>query len=133
MDTHVRPQVSSCRPGGCAGLCTDEGLAAAHRAYRARLLGRARLVVSDQGLAEEAVQEAFLRAWRSCSSFDPSGGPVLNWLLIITRNVAIDLAKARGRRPQLSPETGVDSPQRAGGAGSPDHVLLRLQLRDALA
>ena len=53
---------TSCRPGGCAGLCTEEGLRAADAAYRTILLARARSVVVDPALAEEAVQEALVRA-----------------------------------------------------------------------
>jgi RNA polymerase sigma-70 factor (ECF subfamily) len=115
----------------CAGLCTAGGLEEAYRAYRVRLLGRARLIVVDPDLAEEAVQEAFLRAWRSCASFDPAGGPLLNWLLAITRNVAIDLARARGRRPKvLAASTPADVA--VEGISHPDLVVLRTQLHDAL-
>ncbi|HEX2807075.1 MAG TPA: sigma factor, partial [Kineosporiaceae bacterium] len=85
-DPSGRP--TGCRPGGCAGLCRQEGLAAADRAFRRRLLGRARLIVVDPDLAEEAVQDAFVRAWRACATFDPSSGPMLHWLLVITRNAA---------------------------------------------
>jgi RNA polymerase sigma-70 factor (ECF subfamily) len=111
-------------------LCTADGFEQAHRAYRVRLIGRARLVVVDPDLAEEAVQEAFLRAWRSCASFDPSGGPLLNWLVAITRNVAIDLARARGRRPKVMAVTTTDVP--VEGISHPDLVVLRTQLHDAL-
>lgn len=99
----------SCRPAGYAGLCTDDGLAAADRAYRSRLLARARMIVVDPDLADEAVQDAFLRAWRACASFVPDDGPVVHWLLAITRNAAIDLARSRGRRPVvLSTTAGHD-------------------------
>src|SRR3954463_13188579 len=92
----------SCRPGGCAGLCTEAGLRAADTAHRSRMLARARRVLADPELAEEAVQEALLRAWRSCSTFDPAGGPLLPWLLALPRNPAIALAGWRGRRPPVS-------------------------------
>jgi len=115
----------------CAGLCTAAGLEAANRVYRARLLGRARLIVVDPDLAEEAVQEALLRAWRSCESFDPTAGPLLNWLLTITRNVAIDLARPRGRRPVLlAGMAPAEVP--AAGISHPDLFALRTQLHDAL-
>ena len=71
---------------GCAGLCTEQGMAAAHAAYHTRLLARARRIVVDPDLAEDVVQEAFLRAWRACASFDPEGGPLVNWLLVETPN-----------------------------------------------
>src|SRR6516162_9593650 len=91
-----------CGPDRCARLCTEEGMAAAHAAYHARMLARARRIVVDPDLAEDVVQEAFLRAWRACSSFDPVGGPLVNWLLVITANTAVDMVKARVRRPLLA-------------------------------
>jgi len=122
----------TCHPDGCAQLCTERGMAAAHAAYHARLLARARRIVVDPDLAEDVVQEAFLRAWRACASFDPAGGPLVNWLLVITGNAAIDMVKARVRRPAL----GADPDQEnvpATGLGDIDRVLLRAQLRQALS
>ena len=78
------------------------------------------------------MQEAFLRAWRSCAAFDPAGGPLLNWLLAITRNVAIDLARARGRRPPLSPALATRDVA-ADGISETDLVVLRTHLHDALS
>ena len=77
-------------------------------------------------------QEAFLRAWRACSSFDPKGGPLVNWLLVITANTAIDMVKARVRRPPVaSGSAAEDAP--AAGLGDIDRLILRFQLRKALS
>jgi len=123
----------ACRPGGCAGLCTEEGLRAADAAYRSTLLARARRIVVDPALAEEAVQEAMVRAWRSCSTFDPDGGPLLPWLLALTRNVAIDLARWRSRRPPVAASADpADGPLEETGIGTEDLLALREQLVDAL-
>jgi RNA polymerase sigma-70 factor (ECF subfamily) len=122
----------TCDPDGCAGLCTERGMAAAHAAYHARLLARARRVVVDPDLAEDVVQEAFLRAWRSCSSFDPEGGPLVNWLLVITANTAIDMVKARLRRPPLA-SGPADDKASAAGIDDIDLLVLRSQLRQALS
>jgi len=120
-----------CRPGGCARLCTEEGLAAAYAAHGARALARARRIVLDPHLAEEAVQEAFTRAWRSCSTFDPSGGPLANWLIAITANVSVDLVRARMRRP---PVAAVEPHEEAADhSPATDLVLMRAELRAALA
>jgi RNA polymerase sigma-70 factor (ECF subfamily) len=89
------------------------------------------VILVDPDLAEEAVQEAFLRAWRSCATFDPAGGPLLPWLLAITRNVAIDLARARGRRLKVS-AAAAPTDVAVGGISHPDLVVLRTQLHDAL-
>ena len=107
-------------------------MAAAHAEYHARLLARARRIVVDPDLAEDVVQEAFLRAWRACSSFDPAGGPRVNWLLVITANTAVDAVKARVRRPPLaSGSDQQDAPE--AGLSDIDRFILRSQLRQALS
>jgi len=96
------------------------------------MLARARRIVVDPDLAEDAVQEAFLRAWRACASFDPAGGPLVNWLLVITANTAIDMVKARVRRPPLAPGSASQNVP-VTGLTEIDRLILRSQLRDALS
>ena len=122
----------TCGTGECAHLCTEQGMAAAHAAYHTRMLARARRIVVDPDLAEDAVQEAFLRAWRACSSFSPGGGPLVNWLLVITANSAIDMVKARTRRPPLAPASSAENAP-AAGIDDIDLLILRSQLRHALS
>jgi RNA polymerase sigma-70 factor (ECF subfamily) len=62
-------------------------------------MGFAQNHLRDRGLAEEAVQETFLRAWRAASSYDASAGSLRTWLFSICRNVVIDLARRRAVRP----------------------------------
>ncbi len=54
-------------------------------------------VLGDRGLAEEAVQQTFVKAWRAAQSFDESRelGP---WLAAIARRVAIDLYRRESLR-----------------------------------
>lgn len=80
-----------------AGLASgDEASAAAFvRRFERRVFGLAVSITRDRGLAEEVAQEAFLRAWRAASDYDPRRGSVLTWLLTITRNLAIDVIRAR--------------------------------------
>ena len=120
------------RPGQCAQLCTEQGMAAAHAAYRTRMLARARRIVVDPDLAEDAVQEAFVRAWRACASFKPGDGPMVNWLLVITANSAIDMVKARLRRPPLTSGSANDNSP-APGITDVELLILRAQLRHALS
>jgi RNA polymerase sigma-70 factor (ECF subfamily) len=80
-----------------------DALAALYDRLGARLLGLARRILGSGGEAEEVLQEVFLFAWRSASSFDPARGNVLTWLLIATRSRSIDRLRARrpGSRPEL--------------------------------
>ncbi len=58
--------------------------------------------LGDRGLAEEAVQQTFLQAWRAASRFDPERDPG-PWLYAIARRVAVDLYR-RERRHQTVDE-----------------------------
>jgi RNA polymerase sigma-70 factor (ECF subfamily) len=84
------------------GLGNDTGLRAAYAAHGGELYGFAHRSLGDPGLAEEAVQETFLRAWRAADRFDPSLGSVRTWLFSIIRNVIVDLWRARRSRLPLA-------------------------------
>ena len=54
-------------------------------------------IVRDSGIAEDLVQETFLRAWNRASAFDAARGAAGPWLLAIARNRALDYLRAEGR------------------------------------
>lgn len=57
-------------------------------------------MMSDRQLAEELLQEVFLRAWRQAHRFTGGRGSVISWLLSITHNMAIDELRKQQRRPR---------------------------------
>jgi len=79
-------------------LADEQVLTAAFTAHGGELYGYARRSLGDSGLAEEAVQETFVRAWRSRDRFDPSLGGIRTWLFAIERRIIIDLARKRAVR-----------------------------------
>jgi RNA polymerase sigma-70 factor (ECF subfamily) len=79
-------------------LADERGLTAAFTAHGGELFGYARRSLGDAGLAEEAVQETFVRAWRARDRFDPSLGGIRAWLFAIERRIIIDLARKRAVR-----------------------------------
>ena len=79
-------------------LADEQGLTAAFTAHGGELFGYARRALGDAGLAEEAVQETFVRAWRARERFDPSLGGIRAWLFAIERRIIIDLARKRAVR-----------------------------------
>jgi RNA polymerase sigma-70 factor (ECF subfamily) len=70
------------------------------RANRKAMLKRAKSIVKNNADAEDAVQEALERAWRSRERFIAGANPK-PWLLRITTNVAIDILQ---RQPQIDSE-----------------------------
>jgi RNA polymerase sigma-70 factor (ECF subfamily) len=79
----------------------------AYAAHSGELYGFALRSLGDAGLAEEAVQETFVRAWRAGDRFDPEIGSLRTWLFAILRNVVIDLGRARAARPRVA-EGGIE-------------------------
>ncbi len=99
-----------------AGLaaCDPDAAEAFVARFQRRVYGVAWAVVRDDQIAEDVAQEAFARAWRHASAFDPRRGSVATWLLTITRNLAID--SLRVRRPlSVDPDDllGFDNPSAA--------------------
>lgn len=60
--------------------------------------GLALRVLRDESLAEDAVQEAFLQAWRSADTFMPERGKAATWLLTFVHRRAVDLVRREERR-----------------------------------
>jgi len=80
---------------------TEEALREAYRAHGGELYGLAMRSLGDAGLAEEAVQETFTRAWRAGDRFDERVASLRTWLFAIARNVVIDLQRRRAVRPRV--------------------------------
>jgi RNA polymerase sigma factor (sigma-70 family) len=78
------------------------------RRFQAQVYGLALAIVPVPSDAEDVAQEAFVRAWRYAASFDERRGSVAAWLLRVTRNVALDHLRARGRRPEPVGELPAD-------------------------
>jgi len=55
-------------------------------------------VVRDAGMAEDLVQETFLRVWNRVRAFDSEKGSIGPWLLAVARNRAIDYIRSAGGR-----------------------------------
>src|SRR5258705_13063634 len=80
-------------------LTDEQDVRKAYAAHGGEMYGFALRSLGDAGLAEEAVQEAFLRAWRAGNRFDPEVGSMRTWLCPILRNAGIALGRARAARP----------------------------------
>ena len=61
------------------------------------MVGVARRMLRRQDLAEEAVQDAFMRLWRSARTFDPKKGAARSWLYAILRNCALTILSDESR------------------------------------
>lgn len=86
-------------------------------------------ILGDRELAEEVVQDTFLRAWDSADTYQASRGRVAAWLTRISRNRAIDVLRSRSNQARRREATALpdnlpsDTPE----------VTDLIALRDAMA
>jgi RNA polymerase sigma-70 factor (ECF subfamily) len=113
---------------GEGALTRERDVREAYAAHAGELYGFAFRSLGDSGLAEEAVQEAFLRAWRAGGRFDPDLGSLRTWLFAILRNVVIDLGRARAARPAVP----VSDPPATLQHEPLEQALLAWQVEEAL-
>lgn len=64
-------------------------------ATRAKLYGVLVRILGRPELADEVMQEAYLKIWKSAASFDPAVASPITWMVAIARNRAIDVARKR--------------------------------------
>lgn len=76
----------------------QEALAEAYRRHAGAVFGLARRLLGDQALAEEIVQEVFLRLWNDPDRFDPLRGSLRSYLLAHTHGRAVDALRSEGSR-----------------------------------
>jgi RNA polymerase sigma-70 factor (ECF subfamily) len=110
-----------------------EALEEAYKRHSAPVFGVARRVLGDRVLAEEIMQEVFLRLWRDPARFDATRGTLRSYLFIDANARAIELIRSdtarRGREDRTTKQSHpspVDVEREVWDAALADH------LRDAL-
>ena len=68
--------------------------------YAAALNGVIYRLVEDKELAEDILQEAFVKIWNNFSSYDSNKGRLFTWMLNLTRNLTIDTLRSKGYKKQ---------------------------------
>ena len=91
-----------------------------YEATRAKLYGVVLRILRRADLADEVIQEAYLKVWNSAGQFDPALASPITWMLAIARNRAIDLVRRKA-------ETSIEEEPKAMdvAAESPDPLAAR--------
>lgn len=91
-------------------------------------------IVGEHATAEDLVQDAFLKAWRSAGSYRVGRGSVRNWIFSIVHNHAIDHLRsvASRRRAQERIEASVTTYQQSDAFTEAWRSAQREKVREAL-
>jgi RNA polymerase sigma-70 factor (ECF subfamily) len=105
--------------------------------HGAAAYGLARHLLHDESAAEDATQEALMRAFAAADSFDPSRGTLRTWLLAIVRHAAFEILRERRRASAIEPATDAEPLLElgvaAGWGADPEKEATRAEQRELLA
>lgn len=94
--------------------------------YSAALFGVVSRIVNSEELAQDILQESFIKIWKSIEGYDPSKGRLFTWMLNIARNTAIDTVRSKQYRQEgqiRSIEDSVYSVNKQSKINTPvDHI-----------
>ena len=84
-------------------------------ATRAKLYGVLLRTLGRPALAEEVMEETYLKVWKMADQFDPATASPITWMVAMARNRAIDIVRKQGdvainnEEPE-APEPAAESP-----------------------
>ncbi len=82
------------------GLATSDKriLETLYTMYCGSLFGIINRIVKEEEIAEDVLQETFIRIWKSFSLYDPAKGRLFTWMANLARNLALDKLKSKSYR-----------------------------------
>jgi RNA polymerase sigma-70 factor, ECF subfamily len=97
-----------------------------YAATRSKLYGVVLRILGRPALADEVMQETYLKVWKMADQFDAQVASPITWMVAIARNRAIDIVRQRG---DLSIE---DEPEALEVAAESPAPLARREMSDEL-
>ncbi len=73
--------------------------------YSRPLFGVIYRIIRSQEIAEDVLQETFIRVWEKIDQFDPERGTLFTWINSIARNLALDTLKSKAYRTSQQNQT----------------------------
>ena len=98
VDKHDLRDASDAALVVAIGRWRQDALAEAYRRHAGAVFALSRRLLADADLAEEVVQEVFLRIWNAPDRFDPDRGSLRSYLLALTHGRAVDLLRSEASR-----------------------------------
>lgn len=105
----------------------DAAVSVLYDMYSPALYGVILQVVKVEEIAEDVLQEAFLKIWKSFESYDAQKGRLFTWMINICRNLAIDKVRSKEYRMKNSTDELPSNGHVAYGSTSfnTDHIGVR--------
>ncbi|MGX1885680.1 RNA polymerase sigma factor [Streptomyces sp. NPDC055287] len=122
----------SSAPARAPLLDDEQAFAAVYRRWGALVYTMATRSLGDAKEAEDVTQQVFLAAWRGRAGFRPQRGPLVAWLVGITRRKIVDALAARTRRGEIAGAAAAGMPMYGPPGQAPEAVVDRVLIADEL-
>ena len=73
----------------------EQAFAYLYENYSGAILGVIQKIISIQSLAEDTLQDTFVKIWKGIDSYDSSKGRLFTWMIKIARNTSLDVVKSK--------------------------------------
>jgi RNA polymerase sigma factor (sigma-70 family) len=85
-------------------------------------------MIRNRTLAEDILQDVYLRVWRNADSYGPTEGAPLAWLNSIARNRTIDVLRRKRIDQPPADESGIDWYEKIAGRGDAEADLMDIAM-----
>ncbi len=107
----------------------EKAISLLYENYGNTLYGVAHKVVRNDELAQDVLQESFVKIWKKSDTYDPSKAKLFTWLFRITRNTAIDKLRSVNTKKDKEIQIDVSDVYNLGIEGiKPDLIDVRENL-----
>lgn len=91
--------------------------------YSNALYGVAVKITNSEEAAQDVLQDAIIKIWKSFDNYNPSKGRLFTWLLNITRNTAIDYLRSKHVKYKIqNPSEDVSMVNEPSVTNNYDHI-----------
>lgn len=106
-----------------AGLInrSEAVMTALYDQYSAALYGILLRIVKDEAIAQDVLQDAFVKIWRNGERYDASKGTLFTWMLNIARNTGIDYLRSKQYRAEIQTDS-IDVSMSSADWSTPDQT-----------
>ncbi len=80
---------------------SEEGYRLLYKHYAGALFGVVMKIVQEEEVAQDVLQDTFVKIWKNIGGYDRSKGTLFTWMLNVARNTAIDYKRSSYVRHQI--------------------------------
>ena len=99
-----------------------------YRRFSSRVYGLGIVMLGNDAMAQDLVQDTFVKLWRSADRFDARRGKLETWVLLVARSLAIDALRRRVLDARSMEKVGVE--RETSSEAGPDEIAETEDLAD---